>query len=178
MFPRSQLGNTAPDAPAQGFAGRLPGAGSAVPQSRSWYVKPGQTGWQGATGQQAGIYGDGGVYYDNETKAAILAGNTPASLMWGNTRVNYQDDPVLYAHAAGLTPRTEQDVAALKKWPELALHGVSQIPAVNGMIRNSTSQVVGTAIHASGGSTRPADCKCSFTFTPLEGVQASLSRNW
>ncbi|MFM0199896.1 hypothetical protein PQR53_08440 [Paraburkholderia fungorum] len=171
-FPRSQIGGDAA-APAR-FSGSLPGSGSASVQSRSWSTKGG-TGWQGSVAAGAG----NPVQYSRDVDDAINAGNSPVSLTDGRgVSHRYDESPVGYVRAAGLNPVSQTDVAALNRWPELALYALAETVKANAFVKNSTSTVVGTRIHASLGSNAPAEAKASFSFVPLAAVQASLTRSW
>ncbi|MGF6723022.1 hypothetical protein P3T43_002374 [Paraburkholderia sp. GAS41] len=131
------------------FNGRLPGSGGGVKQSNRI----------GSTGAA--------VVYDKETQDAIFAGYMPAALMAGDgSSVRYDVDPVHYVQVAGIRPRSQTDVEALQKYPELALHLLNEAGRANSMAKATVGYVAGTAIHASLGSNAPADAKASATFVP------------
>ena len=132
----------------QAFGARLPGSGSGIKQTNR-------------------LSGGQSVYYDKTAQDAIMAGWMPAVLVRGDgSSVNYADDPVGYVTTAGIRPRSDVDVAALQKYPELALHLLNEATRANSHAKATLGFVAGTAIHASLGSNYPDDAKASAAFAP------------
>jgi hypothetical protein len=159
-FPKSQLDASAD---VRAFAGNLPtmGSGAVQANSRSWSVGPnGGTGWIGPVGAGAA----NPVQIDRNAQDAITAGAMPASVRDGSgASWNYQSNPLEYAAAAGLVPATEQDAENLRKYPELALHGLAGTANQDVGRFHSSAHIVGPrTIHAVGGTNTPADCRCTF----------------
>jgi|GEM_PF-3370403 len=142
IIERKADGTEAPRA----FGGSLPSAGSGAVRSNRF----------GAAGSP--------VQYDRNVEDWIRAGSAPVSLRDGSgVSWNYQTHPLEYAAAAGLVPASEQDAENLRKYPELALHGLAG--TVNQDVGRfySSAHIVGPrTIHAVGGSNTPADCRCTF----------------
>ncbi|REE19473.1 hypothetical protein B0G71_2570 [Paraburkholderia sp. BL27I4N3] len=132
-------------APSQ-FNGQLPGSGSGVKQSNRF----------GAAGSP--------VQYDRNVEDWIRAGAMPESLRDGTgASWSYQTHPFEYAAAAGLVPATDQDAENLRKYPELALHGLAGTTNQDVGRFHSSAVIVGPrTIHAVGGTNTPADCRCTF----------------
>jgi hypothetical protein len=139
---RNANGTEAPSA----FGSALPRVGSGAVQNNRF----------GAAGSP--------VQYDRNVEDWIRAGSAPSSLRDGSgARWNYQTHPLEYAAAAGLIPASEQDAENLRKYPELALHGLAG--TVNQDVGRfySSAVIVGPrTIHAAGGDNTPADCRCTF----------------
>lgn len=128
------------------FGGSLPSAGNGAVQSNRF----------GAAGSP--------VHYDRNVADWILAGLAPVSLRDGSGATwDYRTYPLEYAAAAGLVPATDQDAKALRKYPELALHGLAGTVNQDVGRFHSSAHIVGPrTIHAAGGDNTPADCRCTF----------------